>query len=113
MKPKIYILDDLYKHEFISIYKLNEYKMVIDPLIDSGKLYVKDTLFTKPEIDYLNYELNKREFSNGLDLRNKYSHATYPRDIKKQQEDYIELLKIMILIIIKINDEFCTRSNVI
>lgn len=113
VKPKIYILDDLYKHEVISIYKLNDYKRVIDPLIESGKLYVKDTLFTKPEIDYLNYELNKREFSNGLDLRNKYSHATYPRDVKKQQEDYSELIKIMIFIIIKINDEFCTKSNVI
>ena len=29
---------------------------------------------------------------------------------RKQQQDYIELLKIMVLIIIKINEEFCYRD---
>ena len=28
-----------------------------------------------------------------------------------QYKDYIELLKIMVLIIIKINDEFCERDK--
>lgn len=56
-------------------------------------------------------ELNKSSFSNGLDLRNKYAHSTYPEDEKIQFVDYIRLLKIMILVITKINEEFCLRGE--
>jgi len=34
----------------------------------------------------------------------------YSLDEKVQFEDYLELLKIMVLIIIKINEEFCGRE---
>ena len=68
---------------------------------------MKVRFFSKPEQDYLNYILNKSEFSNGLDLRNKYIHDTCPLDEKIQRQDYMELLKIMVLIMIKINEEFC------
>ena len=59
---------------------------------------------------YLNYMLNKSEYSNGVDLRNKYSHDTCSLKEEVQIQDYIELLKIMVLIIIKINEEFCLRE---
>ena len=59
---------------------------------------------------YLNYMLNKSEYSNGLDLRNKYSHDTCSLKEEVQIQDYLELLKIMVLIIIKINEEFCLRE---
>ena len=49
--------------------------------------------------------LNKSKFSNGEDLCDKYSHDTCPLDEKMQYQDYHELLKIMVLIIIKINEE--------
>ena len=55
--------------------------------------------------------LNKSEFSNGLDLRNKYSHDTHSMNEKVQIQDYLELLKIMTLVIIKINEEFCLREK--
>ena len=74
-------------------------------------LRLENSLFSKPEQDYLNYELNKSSFSNGLDLRNKYAHSTYPEDEKIQFVDYIRLLKIMILVITKINEEFCLRGE--
>ena len=54
--------------------------------------------------------LNKSTYSDGKDLRNKYIHSTYPRDEETQKRDYIELLKIMILIIVKINEEFCLKD---
>lgn len=72
----------------------------------------EDTLFSRPEQDYLNYILNKSEFSNGLDLRNKYSHDTCSLDERTQRKDYLILKKIMAFIIIKINEEFC-RKNLI
>ena len=54
--------------------------------------------------------LNKSEYSNGLDLRNKYIHSTYPTDVNQQEYDYINLLKIMVIVILKINEEFCLMN---
>lgn len=109
-KP-VAILKDLYDHEVVCDYKMPSYKAVLDEMVEKGKLVRTSALFSKPEVDYLNYALNKSSFSNGLDLRNKYLHATYPMDTEVQYRDYIELLKIMVLIIIKINDEFCERDK--
>lgn len=106
--PKIYILKDLYEHDVTCIYKLPMLLPTFDKLISAGELRQSSTLFTEPERDYLNYVLNKSEFSDGLDLRNKYIHSTYPQNKEEQKKDYITLLKIMVLIIVKINDELCT-----
>lgn len=104
---KAWVLQDLYKNDVACVYT-NPFSSVIEEMICAGDLRVGSTLFTEPERDYLNYMLNKSEFSDGLDLRNKYIHSTYPQDEKEQKKDYITLLKLMILVITKINDEFCT-----
>ena len=54
--------------------------------------------------------LNQSEFSNGKDLRNKYIHDSCPKDEQIQRHDYFEILKIMILMIIKMNEEFCLKD---
>ena len=59
----------------------------------------------------MNFMLNKAEFSNGLDLRNRYIHDTCSLNEEMQQHDYLEILKIMALIIIKINEEFCEKAK--
>ena len=108
---KYWILRDLYDHDVICLYKIRNRDCNLDSdlqyMIDNRDLKVESTLFSKPETDFLNYELNKAEFSNSLDLRNKYAHSTYQKNEDEQKHDYMELLKIMILIITKINDEFC------
>lgn len=111
LRKTVEILKDLYEHEVVCDYKMTSYKSVLDEMVRKGKLVRSSALFSKPEVDYLNYALNKSSFSNGLDLRNKYLHATYPMDTEVQYRDYVELLKIMVLIIIKINDEFCERDK--
>ena len=111
LRKPVAILKDLYEHEVVCDYKMPSYKSVLDEMVEKGKLVRSSALFSKNEVDYLNYALNKSSFSNGLDLRNKYLHATYPMDTEVQYRDYIELLKIMVLIIIKINDEFCERDK--
>lgn len=73
---------------------------------------MSDSLFSEPEQNYLNYELNKSAYSNGLDLRNKYAHSTYPAKEEIQVMDYMVLLKIMILIVTKINEEFCLKDQI-
>ena len=111
INPKVWILKDLYEHDVISLHSFNAWKNEIDEMISLGQLTVQHTLFSKPEIDYLNFELNKSTFSDGFDLRNKYDHSTYPLDEKKQKDDYIRLLKLMVLVIAKMNDEFCIWSE--
>ena len=80
-------------------------------MINSGELVVENTLFSRPEQDYLKYILNRSKYSDGLDLRNKYMHGTYSIDAEMQKNDYYELLKILILYIGKINEEFCLRDS--
>ncbi len=110
---KVYILKDLYEHDVICPqYFDGELKNIIDEWCWNGDLRLADSLFSEPEQDYLNYELNKSSYSNGLDLRNKYAHSTYPVNEKVQFMDYIILLKIMILVVTKINEEFCLREQI-
>lgn len=111
--PKVYVLKDLYEHDVICPqYYDDDLKNVVDEWYRNGDLRFTNTLFSEPEQSYLNYKLNKASYSNGLDLRNKYAHSTYPRDEKTQFVDYISLLKIMILIVTKINEEFCLREQI-
>lgn len=114
--PNLYktqILNDLYFNNRVicSSYYKKGCKEYLDKMIQEGDLYYENTLFTKPEAAYLNYMLNKSEFSNGLDLRNKYVHSTYPIDKEIQYIDYAKLMKITVLVIIKINEEFCLRER--
>lgn len=111
-KARAKVLLDLYHHEVICpTYYSRNLRGQVDALIAAGELHYESTLFSRPEQDYLNYILNKSEFSNGLDLRNRYCHGTYTLDEKEQRNDYLELQKIMVLIIIKINEEFCIKAQ--
>lgn len=103
--PRILVLQDLYNHEVICTSHWN--KEMIDKLVSSGDLRYGNSLFSEPEQKYFNYMLNKAEFSNGLDLRNRYIHGVNTLDEQQHNMDYIIILKLMIIIIIKINEEFC------
>ena len=85
---------------------------IIQPMLDSGEVFFENRLFSVLEQDYLNYMLNKSQYSNGLDLRNKYLHSTYPIDENQNRYDYILLMKILILIVLKINHEFCLWDEI-
>ncbi len=105
-KDRALVLKDLFDNDVICppYYKSRQ---IVDKMITDGDLRCESSLLSEPEQDYLNYMLNKAKFSNGHDLRNKYIHSSYPLEEDKQQKDYTEMLKIMALIIIKINEEFC------
>ena len=108
------ILADMYKHDVVCVQYYGKYKTVLTEMKDSNDIRMESTLFSVPETNYLNYMLNRSEYSNGKDLRNKYIHSTYPMEEDVQMQDYMDLLKIMIVIIGKINEEFlvkCTKSD--
>lgn len=85
---------------------------ILRKLISDGEITVGSSLLAKPEWEYFDYVLNKSEFSNGLDLRNRYIHDTNSLDERCQQHDYIVLLKMFIILVIKINEEFCLQNSI-
>lgn len=105
----IAILADMYKNDVICVQYYGKYKTILTEMKDANDIRTESTLFSVPETNYLNYMLNRSEYSNGKDLRNKYIHSTYPMEEDVQMQDYMDLLKIMIIIIGKINEEFLLR----
>ena len=106
----IVILADMYKHDVACVQYYGKYKTILTEMKDSNDIRMESTLFSVLETNYLNYMLNRSGYSNGKDLRNKYIHSTYPMEEDVQMQDYMDLLKIMIIIIGKVNEEFLLRS---
>ncbi|EMS72218.1 hypothetical protein, partial [Ruminiclostridium cellobioparum] len=107
----ILLLKDLYFNDVITYWNYTEDgKRIMDELECRNVIEFESSLFSRPEQAYINYFLNKRQFNNGIDLRNKYSH-TQPKtgnDEKMYHHDYMVFFRLFVLSIIKINDEFCT-----
>lgn len=105
------ILNYYYQNRVLCLtyYKNNGF---LKRIIEQKKMDIEGTLFSKGEVDYLNYILNDRTFDNGLSLRNKYLHGSYYIENDKENEiDYFKILKIFTLLIIKINEEFCRKDD--
>lgn len=109
-----YLLKDLFENGVISYHYYKEHlpfiAIQINDWLEAEDLESKQTLFTTPEQEFIDYLLNVQKYDNGPELRNKYAHGIFPADPKKQEADYIELLRLMVLIIIKINEEFCIMN---
>lgn len=84
----------------------------IDSLEENGLISFESSLFSKPEQDYINYLLNKSQFNNGLDLRNKYVHTQFEADEEEHHMNYLSLLRLFVITVIKINDDFCTANKI-
>lgn len=106
------ILKDFYYNEVLCInyYKDND---VLISLINDNKIIIENKLFSKPEQNYLNYILNNRKYDNGLSIRNRYLHGSNTNNISNHKQDYYIILKVFVLIIIKINEEFCLREKLL
>lgn len=110
-KKRATILKWLYDTEVVVSAYAQSFRETLDQMENEGWIQYESSLFSKPEQHYLNYILNQAEYSNGFQLRNKYVHGTYPDNEKTRYNDYIELLMVMTLIVIKINEEFCYRED--
>lgn len=84
----------------------------IDSLEDNGLISFESSLFSKPEQDYINFFLNKSQFNNGLDIRNKYVHTQFKADEEEHHMNYLLLLRLFIIAVIKINDDFCMANKI-
>lgn len=115
---RISIISNIYHYGVIHYYytnkKLGRKKIIerqqreIDEMIEEGLLTCENTLFAKPEVDYLNYILNNSEFDNALGLRNRYLHGSI---VEENEADYLYALIVLIIYVIKINEELILHAE--
>lgn len=82
-----------------------EIRDIIDKMETDGLVGFENTFFSKPEQSYLNYYLNKSEFTNGLDLRNRYVHGTNGDTDEEHGNVYLTILKLFVLVVLKIDND--------
>ena len=112
---RILIMKDLYENEVASMNKYSTSFQDEAVKMENEKIiFFENTLLSKPEQSYFNYFLNKSEFTNGLDLRNSYLHGTQanPDEIQKHESAYFNYLKLLVLIILKIDDDLNHNGNI-
>ena len=104
------LLYDLYENEVVCFaHQKAKPREILDELVKNEEVEVESAVFSRQERDYYNYVLNKKEFSNSLDLRNAFLHGSFYGTDEELQQAYIETLKIFIMIVVKANEEFCLK----
>ena len=106
----IAIYKDLYDNGVINRWHYGKEALpFFTELMDRGIIYEECGLLTKYEVEYFDYILNKSEFTNGMDLRNKYSHGIQHviYDENAHRINYYWFLIVITVLAIKINDDFC------
>lgn len=108
----LFVVGELYTNNVISYWHYPDaIRSVIDDMAVNNLLVFESTLFTKEELGYFNYHLNKKDYTNGIDLRNKYAHGTNTTSEKEHQSDYYILLKLLILAVLKIEDDLLLHQQ--
>lgn len=113
--PKvIYVLKELYYEEVMSFWHYpKNIREVIEEFSNRNQVDFESSLFSKNEQDYFDYYLNKSKFTNGHDIRNRYLHGTNSNDERQYETDYHLILKLLVIIVIKINDDLCIKEDYI
>lgn len=78
-------------------------------MVAKGWVTRGSSLLTEAEGKYFNYFLNGVDFSNGPQLRNKYLHGSQANSYGEDTHytTYITLLRLIVALVIKMNDDFC------
>lgn len=106
----LWLLYDLYENDFMSTEYLTNYSSELKLLLDKRMIRYGSSLLSEPEQDYFNYIFNNASYDNSKDLRNKYAHGNQSLKQEEMLRDYYIMLRMMILIILKINEELCLVS---
>lgn len=103
------LLHDLYDNEFLCSKYLSDYSVELDILRKNDLIKYESSLLAIPEQEYFDYIFNNASFDDSRDLRNKYAHGTQSSDQNVMFDDYVTMLRLLILIVLKINEEFCLK----
>lgn len=110
---KLAILRELFEKDVISRWHFpHSAEKAILEFMDKGIIETRSTLFSQPEIDYFNYLLNRSEYCNGLEIRNRYIHGIQQVSTNEEEhrQNYFTLLRLFVLFAIKINDDLCLKE---
>ena len=114
-KPQQFlILHSLFANEAASYFHLSENgRAEADWMEKRGWVTRRSSLLTEAEAAYFNFMLNKVEFSNGPELRKKYLHGSQVNAGGEgvHFQTYITVLKLIISLVIKMNDDFCLSAE--
>jgi len=107
------ILRSLFHTEAASYFHLPPAgRAMADAMVARGWITRRSTLLSEAEGKYFNYFLNNVDFSNGPQLRNKYAHGSQPDSGGEDAyyRDYLIALRLVLALVIKINDDFCLAA---
>jgi len=89
-------------------------RKMIDNLATAGHVNFYSSLFSENEADYMSFNFHNEKFGNARAVRNDYSHgspiAGDPND-PIHQANYEILLLLMVLAVLKINDDLCLGQS--
>lgn len=109
----IYVLKCLHQDQVLSYWHFpKNVREVIDKMVEQGHIVMESTLFSKEEIKYFNYYLNRKDFTNGRDIRNKYLHGTNSRSEQEHNYEFYLLIKIIVLALLKVIDDLALNEYV-
>lgn len=105
---RIVVLQQLFTSGAASYYHYPpSMRELIDDMVGKGWLRRSASLLTEAEASYFNYKLNQLEFSNGPDLRNRYSHGAQAdsSDEDAHYHTYLTAQMLLVALIIMMNDD--------
>lgn len=111
---QLIVLSALFNTQAANYYRLSPAaRLEVDDMVEKGWLTRQSSLLTKAEADYFNYFLNRVEFSNGPNLRNRYLHGSQAHTDGEEAHfnTYIIALRLLIALVIKMNDDFCMAAE--
>lgn len=111
--PRVSALSRIWYHKEISYYHCEpEVKKEVDKMVDEGWLKYDDYLLSPEERHYINFYLNSVEYSNGLQLRNRYSHGATSciNGEAEHRNAYYYFLMIFVILLLKIDEDLSINA---
>lgn len=113
---RILVLLYLWKHQACSYWHFNDDgRKILDEMLSKGWLKVNNNLLTTEEQRYFSYYLNNQEFTNGFAYRNHYAHGSMPPVDHENVHAtaYLVLLRLLIILVLKMNDDLSLARRVL
>lgn len=109
------VLLKLYAQDVISYYHEGSLMQeAIDSLLIRGVLFSENTLFSKPDVEYMNFVLNTGYWDDGYGLRNNYQHGgRYYEDEEKYNDEYLLGMIILIIYTVRIEEELALEKIIL
>ena len=105
----INVLGNLWRDHVVSYWHSSkEERAVIEEWLSKDFLKTDDHLLCESERNLYSYYLNNNKYTNGPAIRNMYAHGALPMgdDIQVHAKNYYTLLTLLVLLLLKIEDEF-------